>query len=159
MALDKSVKLTGEGAAFLKEMQELGKLEVAIGFQRGTTDEKGTDLCDIAAWNDLGTEPSGKSKGIPSRPFMRDSVNLHKEEIRSFAAKAAQQITKGGSAEQALKNIGLYQKSLVQGQITDGNYEPNAKSTIREKGSSHPLIDTGRMRQSVSFQVRKRSNS
>ncbi|MCD8364444.1 MAG: hypothetical protein LUC83_01265, partial [Clostridiales bacterium] len=93
-----------------------------------------------------------------SRPFMRDSVNLHKEEISTFAAKAAQAIAKGGTAEQALKQIGLLQKSLVQDQITNGDYTPNAKSTIRKKGSAHPLIDTGRMRQSVNFQVRERSS-
>ncbi|EFA29062.1 conserved hypothetical protein, partial [Haemophilus influenzae HK1212] len=37
----------------------------------------------------------------------------------------------------------------VQLNIARGNWVANAKSTIKQKGSSKPLIDTGKMRQSV----------
>ena len=32
--------------------------------------------------------------------------------------------------------------------------EPNAPSTIRKKGSDKPLIDTGRLRQSVNYVIK-----
>ena len=46
-------------------------------------------------------------------------------------------------------------KMYVQKEIVDGSFEPNAESTIKKKGSDKPLIDTGTMRQSVTYVVRK----
>lgn len=151
MALSKEFKLTVEGKRVTEEMKKLAGLEVAIGFQHGASSEEGVDVCDYAAWNELGTE-----NGIPSRPFMRNSVELHLNEINQFLRGVARQMFSGGTAEKALKQIGSFQKGLMQEEITDGDYEPNAPSTIRKKKSEHPLIDTGLMRQSVNFQVRKK---
>ena len=50
-----------------------------------------------------------------------------------------------------LKKIGVYLKGVVQKEIVDGDYAPNAESTIKRKKSDRPLIDSGYMRQSVSF--------
>ena len=67
---------TAEGRKFQKTLEELNKLACFIGFQHGNgTEEDGTDLCDVAAWNELGT-----SLGIPSRPFIRNTVDLHQDE-------------------------------------------------------------------------------
>ena len=64
----------------------------------------------------------------------------------------------GGSsvywAEQILKELGLFQKDLMQNEIITGDFVPNAPSTIRRKGSSKPLIDTGRMRQAVNYVIK-----
>lgn len=143
-------KYTPEGARFMKELRELDKLQVRVGFQRGREIEQknGTDMCDIAAWNELGT-----SNGIPSRPFLRDSVDKHKTELNAYLEDQVELMKRGVSAEQVLKNIGQYQKGRVQEEITDGSFEPNAKSTVRKKHSDHPLIDTGHMRQSVNYVI------
>lgn len=57
-----------------------------------------------------------------------------------------------------LKEIGIFQKDLIQEKITDGDFAPNAESTIRQKGSSKPLIDSGRMRQSVNYVIQKKGS-
>ena len=143
-------KYTPEGARFMKELAELNDLQVRVGFQRGREIEQknGTDMCDIAAWNELGT-----SNGIPSRPFLRDSVDKHGTELNAFLEDQVELMKRGVSAEQVLKNIGQYQKGRVQEEITDGSFVPNAKSTVRKKHSDHPLIDTGHMRQSVNYVI------
>ena len=41
----------------------------------------------------------------------------------------------------------------------EGDFEPNAPSTIRKKKSDKPLIDTGRMRQSVMTVIDKKGRS
>ena len=64
----------------------------------------------------------------------------------------------GVSAEQVLKDIGIFQKDLIQDKIKEGDFAPNAESTVRKKGSSKPLIDTGRMRQSVNYQIRQKGS-
>jgi hypothetical protein len=66
------------------------------------------------------------------------------------------EILGGASAESILKKIGIFQKDLMQVEITEGGFEPNAASTVKRKGSSVPLIDTGRMRQSVNYIVKEK---
>lgn len=145
--------LTPEGWQFERMLQELADKEVVIGFQHGdATEDDGTDICDIAAWNELGTEH------IPSRPFLRKSVDENEDKINAFIDAKAGELMNGIPAEQVLKEIGLFQKSLVQDKITDGNFVNNAESTKRKKGSSHPLIDTGRMRQSVNYWIRQKGS-
>lgn len=38
--------------------------------------------------------------------------------------------------------------------ITDGDYAPNAPFTVQRKKSSHPLIDKGKLRESVTYVIR-----
>lgn len=146
---------TAEGKKLKKALRELDKLECFIGFQRGNGSEKdGTDLCDIAAWNELGT-----SRGIPSRPFIRNTVDLHQTDIDKMLDKMAVQILKGKTAEQVLREMGVYLKGQMQEEITNGEYVPNAPATIRKKKSDKPLIDTGRMRSSVQYQIKEKGRS
>lgn len=153
MAVKITDKVTAEGRKYQQMLKELAEKEVRIGFQHGdATEEDGTDICDIAAWNELGTE------NMPSRPFIRKSVDENESKINSFLQSTKGELVNGESAEQILKEIGLFHKGLMQEKITDGSYEPNAESTIRKKGSSKPLIDSGRMRQSVNYVIRKKGS-
>ena len=145
--------ITADGRKFQQMLKELAELEVRVGFQAGkATEEDGTDICDIAAFNELGTEH------IPARPFIRDSVDDNESEIKTFLMGMKREIVSGGTAESVLKKIGVFQKDLIQEKITNGSFAPNAASTIAKKGSSHPLIDTGRMRQSVDYVIQKKGS-
>lgn len=146
-------RLTPEGQRFFRELEELKELEVRVGFQRGeASEEDGTDMCDVAAYNELGTDH------IPARPFIRQSVDDNESKINSFLKGEVKDFAKGKSAEQILKEIGIFQKDLMQDKITSGSFEPNAPSTIKKKGSSKPLVDTGRMRQSVNYVIQKKGS-
>lgn len=151
MACKVKVKDTAEGKRLKKMLNELSQKKVRIGFQKGkATEDDGTDVCDVAAWNELGTEHS------PSRPFLRKSVDENEAKINSFLQSQRRALINGTPAEQILKEIGIFQKDLIQEKITEGSYEPNAPSTVKRKGSSKPLIDTGRMRQSVDYVIAKK---
>lgn len=80
-------------------------------------------------------------------------------EINSFLQSQKRALISGASAEQVLKEIGIFQKDLIQDKIESGSFAPNAASTIRQKGSSKPLIDTGRMRQSVDYVIKAKGSS
>ena len=145
--------LTPDGRRFEQMLRDLEKKEVRIGFQRGdVTDENGVDMCDIAAWNELGTARS------PARPFIRQSVDNHEREINAFLGRKKAALLHGDSAEQILKELGLFQKDLMQNEIIEGDFVPNAPSTIRKKGSSRPLVDTGKMRQSVNYVIKSKGD-
>ena len=153
MACKVTDKKTSDGKRFEKMLKELAGKQVRIGFQQGVaTDENGTDICDIAAWNELGTS------NMPSRPFLRKSVDENEAKINNFVQSQKKRLVKGESAEQILKEIGIFQKDLIQEKITEGSFEPNAPSTVSKKGSDKPLIDTGRMRQSVNFVIKKKGS-
>lgn len=151
MAANSSDRMTADGIKFQRMLKELADKEVRIGFQHGkATEDDGTDICDIAAWNELGTER------IPSRPFLRKSVDENEEKINQFLQSKREDLVRGVAAEQVLKDIGIFQKDLIQEKITEGEYTPNAESTKKRKGSNKPLIDSGRMRQSVNYVIQKK---
>jgi hypothetical protein len=161
--------VTPEGQKFFKEIEDLVKKQVRVGFQQGTTSEDGADIVDVAMWNELGT--SG-AHPIPARPFLRQSVDNNEDKITAMCQTQIQAIADGRTdAEGALKAIGTMQKALIQDTIRNGDFKPNAPITIeggwmrtkdgkpfyiKGKKSSKPLIDTGRMRQSVNFVIEEK---
>lgn len=152
MAVKVKEKATADGKKFQKMLDDLDKLEVRIGIQQGAGSEDGVDLVDIAMFNELGTVH------IPSRPFLRDSVDAHSAEINAFLQSMRTQLVKG-SAEKVLKKIGVFQKGLIQKEIVNGYFVPNSPATIKRKGSDKPLIDTGRMRQSINYVIQEKGGS
>jgi len=141
---------TNDGKWFKEQMKELEKLEVRVGYQQGenTDKETGADLADIAMWNEYGTEY------VPPRPFLRQSVDNYASQISAMCKAQLQAIaSKRSTAEQALNALGNMQRGLVQDEILDGEFVPNAPATVRNKKSDTPLIDTGNMRQKVNFVI------
>lgn len=147
-------RLTPEGRQFFAEMEKLRSKRVFIGFQAGKViDDCGVDMAQIAMFNELGTSIA------PARPFLRQTVDENLDDIKAFGGEKIQDIAEGGTVEGVLKQLGVYGKGLVQEQIKNGTFEPNAPSTIRRKKSDKPLIDTGKMRQSVNFVIKKKGES
>lgn len=155
MAAKAKDKLTPDGEKFYAEIEKLKKLQVRVGFQQGNAQEEdGTDICDVAMWNELGTSST------PSRPFLAMSVDDNADKINAFLKAQLKLLAQGRTtAEGILKAIGVFQKGLIQEKIKSGDFEPNAPSTIERKGSDKPLIDTGTMRQSVNFAVTKKGGN
>lgn len=150
MKMDIQLKITDDGKKLLKRLKELEKVEVAVGYQAGKSEEKdGTDICQVATWNEFGTSK------IPARPFMRDGINNNQREIQNHVTREAKGIINGTvSPQEFLSSCGVNLKGQIQKEIRHGEFAPNAPSTIARKGSDKPLIDTGRMRQSVDFVIR-----
>ena len=142
--------LTQEGKRFMKAMEQLEDLEVFVGLQNDQKYEDGTSMVDVAAYNEFGTST------IPARPFFRQSYENHQSELQAVCVQAAKIVISGGTSDDALNTIGAFAVGLVQEEIVNGNFEPNAPSTIRKKKSDKPLIDTGHMRQGIHYVKRKR---
>lgn len=122
-------KLTSEGKRFFTALQEIADLQVRIGFQSGeATEEDGTDIAEIAMFNELGTVH------IPSRPFMRDTVDAHKDEILDNLIEWGCECLEGNmQPHEMLMNIGMLVKGLIQEEIVRGSFAPNSPATIRKK--------------------------
>ena len=102
-----------------------------------------------------GTTHAGRNHNvvIPPRPFMVPAIQTHRAAISNLSAELLTKVVHGEMDKKtALGKIGAYGQGLVQRQIRETLRPENAESTIREKGSSHPLIDTGQMMQNVQWE-------
>ena len=145
-------KLTAQGKAVERYFQDLDHKEVDVGFMEGGGSyDDVTTIAQVAAWNEYGT------RHIPARPFLHDSIEFNRTKIQNFfVSQIKSGIASGAfSAGTTLTQLGVFTKGLVQKEIRDGMWVPNAPATVRKKGSSKPLIDTGRMRKSVEFVVKR----
>jgi len=142
--------MTPEGRRYFRELQRLTELEIQVGFQGDQTYEDGTSLAEVAAFNEFGTS------NIPERPFMRQSFENHENELQAACDIVNRALASGGNTDQALNQLGVAVKALVQEEIVNGDFAPNAESTIKRKGSERPLVDTGHMRQSVNYVIKRR---
>lgn len=121
-----------------------GPRSVKAGFPKGKAD---ADIVSIAIWNHFGT-----SRGIPPRPFITIAMFKNRRQIQAALRKIAKaQVADGTPVSRSLPKLGALGAGMIQDQIAANTPPPNAPSTIRKKGSSRTLIDTGRMRQSVTW--------
>ncbi len=99
------------------------------------------------------TRPGGPHEiKIPQRSFLRSMVDENKRKIKKFVALQFKAFAlHNQTLEIALRKIGIFAVGLVKLKILRGPFVPLARSTIRRKRSSRPLIDTGRMRASITF--------
>lgn len=144
--LKASVRRSNTGA--IKNIRDglTGPSTVKVGFPAGNV---GSDVISIAIWNHFGT-----SRGIPPRPFLANAMRDNKSKYRSIMVKAAKSIlTSGTTLKATLDKLGILAQGDVQAEITALRTPPNAPSTIKQKGSSNPLIDTGTMRGAVTWKV------
>jgi len=119
-----------------------------VGILKGTGSYgNGAKLAEVAFWNEYGT------KRIPPRPFLRPTIYSNSRMFKNLFKVAIRNVLLNKTTlKKASGEIGLQAQSMVRKEMTDLTEPPNAESTIEIKGSSNPLIDTGRLRQSINFQ-------
>lgn len=98
---------------------------------------------------------------IPSRPFMRSGLQRAKAGASKLLGKLLEKLDPKVTGEQLktkastiLGKVGAYVAAQIKQGIASGGFAANAPSTVARKGSSKPLIDTGLLRQSLTWQVR-----
>lgn len=145
--------------AFLRKAKGAkGVKEVEIGFYdtaryppvrtglRGGQKQVPHPVTLVAFWNEFGTATA------PERPFFRIAVANMPSPMLALLKGDVDPRTMVVDRSTAGK-LGLIGQSEVQKSITKLRTPPNAKYTIERKGSSNPLIDTGFLRQSVTWKI------
>ena len=124
---------------------------VLVGVPKGAgVYEDGLTIATIAAVNEFGTADGH----IPARPFLRPGVEDGAEMYLRLAEKELPDVLSGKHPmDRLLSRLGAVAVGNVQKKIVDGPFEVNAESTIKAKGSSSPLIDTGALRQSINYAI------
>lgn len=120
--------------------------EVAVGFPKGKVD---ADIVARAIWTHFGTR-----RGIPARTFLLNAIRDNRSKYVEALTISGKRILRGDvDVKQVMEKLGILAQGHVQMEITNLRTPPNARSTIKRKGSSNPLIDSGEMRQAVTYKV------
>ena len=136
--------------AKLKKQIKSGKVSVGLPKGKSGQYEDGSTVIEVAAWNEFGTEK------IPERSFIRVPVQQNKAKYIELAKKQAQKIYTGKTTvDDALGILGLFMSDKMKASFTDNEWQSNSAETIEKKGSSRPLIDTGQLRNSITWQIIK----
>ena len=123
----------------------MGKEKFEIGFFETARYPNGTFVAQVARYNEFGT------LNIPMRPFFRNAINKN---IKKWYATLQNAINQNATPSKALSIVGEVARADIIQSITDLRTPPNAESTIKQKKSTNPLIDTGLMRRSVTYKVK-----
>lgn len=128
-----------------------GELTVAVGvIDGGAPHPAGPTVGEVAAWNHFGTED------IPARPFITRPIDLKRPELAKLVQRLVAGISTGKiGAEYAAELLGQKLRDVCVSAINAREYEPNADATIARKGSDTPLVDTGTLKGSIAYEVRK----
>ena len=150
MPIRPTVKTTGgrRGAAFVRNArrgQQRGVKEVAWGFFSTARYPAGEAVTNVAAQHEYGIS-------VPERPFFRQSLAGAERALRAIVRDGLDGRTMAVT-ERTANRVGAHFAGELQASITRLRTPPNAPSTIRRKGSSNPLLDTGFMRASVTWEV------
>ena len=112
----------------------------------------------MRAWlhyNGLHVKDSTTFITIPERSFLRASWDEQSQTVLAKARKALPDVLIGHmSEEQYCKMAGLMLTSMVKDYARNLSSPANHPFTIERKGSSNPLVDTGKMIEHITYQIK-----
>ncbi|MBO7706803.1 MAG: hypothetical protein J6S68_14440 [Acinetobacter sp.] len=140
---------------FLERFREIGKPKVYIGVpaSKNGMHEGGINMATLLALHVLGAP----SRGIPQRDPLRPPLiaNAHRySDLLAIGLKNA--LANGTDPKLVYEKIGIVATNDVKDYFITGNFKALSEKTIKAKGSSKPLIDTGELRNSISYEVRNK---
>lgn len=143
-----SVRVKDRGADALRAvLRKAHGARIRIGIFQGS----GAALVQIASYHELGAPGAH----IPRRSFLVDTVTAKQRALfaqgKTWLAAAAKQTL---PLPTALARLGAFAVGLVQQRIADRIAPPLKPATIARKKSDVPLIDTGALRQAITFEVK-----
>jgi len=148
---------SGMGMAGLAaNIKKLANKEVYVGIPAEKSSRPGEPInnAELLYIQSKGSE----LQHIPARPVLEPSIDKNKVAISKNLTKALSEGMAGNfdSAMQELEKAGIVASQGAKMYITDPGYKgtiPDAPATIAKKGSDVPLIDTGAMRNAITYVV------
>jgi hypothetical protein len=93
---------------------------------------------------------------VPARPIIEPAIEDSKKHIAELLGFAAQVAMGGKDIRKALLDVGQEAQQDVQNWFTNpqNGWAANSPTTVKAKGSDKPLIDTGALRDAITFVIR-----
>ena len=140
---------------FLERFREIGKPKVYIGVptSKNGMHEGGINMATLLALHVLGAP----SRGIPQRDPLRPPLIANAQRYSDLLALGLKNaLANGTDPKLVYEKIGIVAANDVKDYFITGNFKALSEKTIKAKGSSKPLIDTGELRNSISYEVRNK---
>lgn len=124
---------------------------VLVGLPKGLGSyDDGAPIAVIAAIHEFGSADGL----IPERSFLRAPLRQSADELKAQWRKLLPRVVSGElTMHQTMDQVGAMAAAVSQEAISAGIQPSNADATVAHKGSNKPLIDTGRLRQSITHVV------
>lgn len=140
---------------FLERFKEIGKPKVYIGVpaSKNGMHDGGVNMATLLAIHVLGAP----SRGIPQRDPLRPPLIANAQRYTDLLALGLKNALANGTDPKIVyEKIGIVATNDVKDYFITGNFKALSEKTIKAKGSSKPLIDTGELRNSISYEVRNK---
>lgn len=101
-------------------------------------------------------EMGSVARKIPRRSFLWDTFALRGQKVMAQLRGAVENLFKKGKVDEYLKQASNAATNVVDEAFYTsgwGSWKPNKPSTIKRKGSSRPLIETGQLRRAITARV------
>ena len=97
------------------------------------------------------------SRGIPQRDPLRPPLIANAQRYSDLLALGLKNaLSDGTDPKLVYEKIGIVATNDVYDYFITGNFKALSEKTIKAKGSSKPHIDTGELRNSISYEVRNK---
>lgn len=91
---------------------------------------------------------------IPERAFLRNGFDTNKDSVMKDAEQVLPSVLDGSLAtDEFLKMIGIILSSDIKDYAQKLDSPPLHPFTVKHKGSTNPLVDTGDMIESITYEV------
>lgn len=140
----------------VKGLESLTKQDVLIGLPQSAPSRRTSTItnAELAFIHSKGSPINN----IPPRPFLEPSIEHNLQAILAGQKQILNLALKGQTAAlpAGFAALGLLGQNLAKRWFTDSRngWAPNTPATIARKGSDKPLIDTGALRQAITYVVR-----
>ena len=143
-----------------KRLLHMSEKKVVAGFPKGklnnphyegSKNHAGPSIIDVAIWNEFGTN------NIPRRDFMSIATKKWQEYFSLMVEQYKDEIISGKiDIDTFLNLMGEAGAEFISEAIVKLSDPPNAPATIKRKGSSNPLVDTGDMSKAPTYELRNK---
>lgn len=135
----------------MKRIEACKRAAILVGITQGTGaashEGTGRSVLDIAMIHEFGL-------GVPERSFIRGWFDAFQPTAsKQIAALMASVVSGKRTLSQVLELLGVRFVGECQRYMINGPFQALSPITIRRKGSSKPLIDTGQMKSSVTYRI------
>lgn len=142
----------------MKKLPGIGSIRVRVGYVGSAADavhddESGLTNAELGIIHEFGAPAAG----IPARSHIRKTFEDKIDELKGMQLKLAKLLLADKiDVDRAFNTLGAWAVSAIKTTITQGKVEPPLKpATIARKGSSKPLIDTGQLVNSITWEVHR----
>lgn len=139
----------GDLRAIVKRLNGM-RARVEVGVPAGPREKGGSSSALVASVHEFGSP----ARNIPQRSFLRGGIERNLPGLIALNGANLAAIGRGQmDIETALGRLGQAAAAAVKREIIEGDFAPLKAATIKRKKSSRPLVDTGQLRQSVTYDV------